>query len=93
MYIITGVAGTEGLRRTWTFEKELTMRDAVAQKQADIKRIARECALEAIEQGAKEVAEPLPGDWEYYDDEIDSRYQSDDTFRETYKATLRENLD
>jgi len=69
------------------------MRDTVAQKKADIQKIAKECALEAIEQGATEVAEPLPGDWEYYDDEIDSRHKDDDTFRETYKSTLRENLD
>lgn len=71
----------------------MTMIDTVAQKQADIKRIARECALEAIEQGATKVAEPLPGDWEYYDGEVDSRYQDDDTFREAYKATLKSNID
>jgi hypothetical protein len=76
-----------------TTKEELTMKDTVAQKQADIRSLARECALEAIEQGATEIAEPLPGDWEYYYDEIDSRYQDDDTFREAYKATLRENLD
>ena len=41
------------------------------QKIAKIRALARECAREAVEQGATEVGEPLPGDWNAYDDLMD----------------------
>ena len=54
-----------------------------------IKNLAHECAVEAYNQGASQIDNPLPGDWEAFHDMASSATTEHlDLFEEEYQNVL-----
>lgn len=59
-----------------------------------IMELARECALEAIDQGATEVFDPLPGDWDTFGElGFVGDAEKENQFMVAYRRTLKDELD